>query len=67
MPNSQFRQLKNHMNENKAVPNSRNGQEVPIGLGYRFLDFYKNYKHETWILDDYDHYEQKRKYQQQMD
>jgi len=45
------------MNEGRAIPNSRNGQEVPMELGIAAFDIFKNYKKDTWILDDFDHYE----------
>lgn len=48
-------------NENKSVTHSRDTQEVPYNQGVQVLRIIHSYKHETSIFDDFQHYENLQK------
>jgi len=55
IPNKQFRHILIEANENKPVTNSRDTQEVPLEHGKQMVDIFKNYRHSTSIIDDFDY------------
>ncbi|XP_027851377.2 YTH domain-containing family protein 1 isoform X2 [Aphis gossypii] len=61
VPNNQFRHIRLENNENKPVTHSRDTQEVPYNQGVQVLRIIHSYKHETSIFDDFQHYENLQK------
>lgn len=61
VPNSQLRHIRLENNENKSVTNSRDTQEVPYNQGVQVLRIIHSYKHGTSIFDDFQHYEDLQK------
>lgn len=61
IPNKEFRHLKNELNEDKPVTNSRDTQEIPNDVGLTMLDFFEKYENQTSILDFADYFEDTRK------
>jgi len=59
VPNRELKHLKNELNEDKPVPNSRDTQEVPFDVGCQVLKIFEGYKNQTSILDDFEFYEMK--------
>eukprot|EP00331_Platyophrya_macrostoma_P005320 CAMPEP_0176432802 /NCGR_PEP_ID=MMETSP0127-20121128/15605_1 /TAXON_ID=938130 /ORGANISM="Platyophrya macrostoma, Strain WH" /LENGTH=350 /DNA_ID=CAMNT_0017815031 /DNA_START=63 /DNA_END=1115 /DNA_ORIENTATION=- len=57
IPNKEFRHLKNDLNEEKPVTNSRDTQEVPNDIGMTMLDIFEKYENQTSILDYADYFE----------
>jgi predicted DNA binding protein len=43
-------------NENKAITNSRDTQEVLLEQGHEFLKIFHSYKLKTSLLDDFEQY-----------
>lgn len=61
VPNNQLRHIRLENNENKSVTHSRDTQEVPYNQGVQVLRIIHSYKHETSIFDDFQHYENLQK------
>lgn len=61
MPNNQLRHIRLENNENKSVTHSRDTQEVPYNQGVQVLRIIHSYKHESSIFDDFQHYENLQK------
>ncbi|XP_025203939.1 YTH domain-containing family protein 1 isoform X3 [Melanaphis sacchari] len=61
VPNNQFKHIRLENNENKPVTHSRDTQEVPYNQGVQVLRIIHSYKHETSIFDDFQHYENLQK------
>jgi len=55
IPNKQFRHILIEANENKPVTNSRDTQEVPLEHGRQMIEIFKNFRHSTSIIDDFDY------------
>jgi len=56
IPNKQFRHILIEANENKPVTNSRDTQEVPLEHGRQMIEIFRNFRHSTSIIDDFDYY-----------
>lgn len=61
VPNNQLRHIRLENNENKPVTHSRDTQEVPYNQGVQVLRIIHSYRHETSIFDDFQHYENLQK------
>ena len=53
IPNIQFKALKNKLNGNKKVSDSRDMQEVSFAEGVRMLEKFRDFQEQTSIFDDY--------------
>ncbi|XP_076270987.1 YTH domain-containing family protein isoform X2 [Rhynchophorus ferrugineus] len=60
VPNVQLRHIRLENNDNKAVTNSRDAQEVPYPRGLQVLRIMHTYRHSTSIFDDFIHYEKRQ-------
>ena len=60
VPHAKLRHIRLENNENKAVTNSRDVQEVPNAQGIEVLQILHSFKHTTSIFDDFYHYEKKQ-------
>lgn len=60
VPNTQLRHIRLENNENKAVTNSRDTQEVPNPKAIEVLRILSTFKHTTSIFDDFKHYEKRQ-------
>ncbi|XP_055696117.1 YTH domain-containing family protein 3 isoform X2 [Lutzomyia longipalpis] len=60
VPNMQLRHIRLENNENKAVTNSRDTQEVPHPKGIQVYKIIHAFKHTTSIFDDFIHYEKRQ-------
>jgi len=56
IPNKQFRHILIEANENKPVTNSSDTQEVPLEHGRQMIEIFRNFRHSTSIIDDFDYY-----------
>jgi hypothetical protein len=61
VPNSQLRHIRLENNEGKPVTNSRDTQEVPPEKGCQVLRIIHQYRHTTSIFDDFSHYEESQR------
>jgi len=57
IPNREFRHIIIPSNENKPVTNMRDAQEVPYEQGMTVFRVFKNYKADTSVLDEFEHYD----------
>ena len=60
VPNNTLRHIRLENNENKPVTNSRDTQEVHPEKAKQVLKIIHNYKAQTSIFDDFDHYEKRQ-------
>jgi len=60
VPNNTLRHIRLENNENKPVTNSRDTQEVHPDKAKQVLKIIHNYKAQTSIFDDFDHYEKRQ-------
>lgn len=60
VPNNTLRHIRLENNENKPVTNSRDTQEVAPEKAKQVLKIIHNYKAQTSIFDDFDHYEKRQ-------
>lgn len=60
VPNNTLRHIRLENNENKPVTNSRDTQEVHPDKAEQVLRIIHNYKAQTSIFDDFDHYEKRQ-------
>uniref|UniRef100_A0A1L8DBZ4 Putative yth domain protein n=1 Tax=Nyssomyia neivai TaxID=330878 RepID=A0A1L8DBZ4_9DIPT len=60
VPNTQLRHIRLENNENKAVTNSRDTQEVPHPKGIQVYKIIHAFKHTTSIFDDFVHYDKRQ-------
>ena len=51
-------------NEYEPFSSARNGQNVPQEIGLAALKVFKEFKHETWLLNDLEHYQEMDERQQ---
>ncbi|XP_019101356.1 PREDICTED: uncharacterized protein LOC104705249, partial [Camelina sativa] len=65
VPNSYFRHIILHNNENKPVTNSRDTQEVMLKQGLEALKLFKNHAERTSLLDDFMYYENRQRLMQE--
>ncbi|CAG7815784.1 unnamed protein product [Allacma fusca] len=65
VPNNALRHIKLENNENKPVTNSRDTQEVPFEKGKQVLKILHTFQHTTSIFDDFIHYEERQKEEDQ--
>lgn len=56
VPNTKLRHITLPNNENKAVTNSRDTQEIPFDQAVEVLNVFRNYNHKYTILDDVDYF-----------
>ncbi|CAH2053474.1 unnamed protein product [Thlaspi arvense] len=65
VPNSFFRHIILHNNENKPVTNSRDTQEILLKQGLEVLKLFKNHREKTSLLDDFMYYENRQRLMQE--
>lgn len=61
VPNSYFRHIILHNNENKPVTNSRDTQEIMLKQGLEVLKIFKGHAERTSLLDDFAYYENRQR------
>ncbi|CDY43306.1 BnaC06g01620D [Brassica napus] len=61
VPNSYFRHIILHNNENKPVTNSRDTQEIMMKQGLEVLKIFKGHAERTSLLDDFAYYENRQR------
>ncbi|CAH8381090.1 unnamed protein product [Eruca vesicaria subsp. sativa] len=61
VPNSYFRHIILHNNENKPVTNSRDTQEIMLKQGLEVLKIFKSHAERTSLLDDFAYYENRQR------
>ncbi|BAB02737.1 unnamed protein product [Arabidopsis thaliana] len=65
VPNSYFRHIILHNNENKPVTNSRDTQEIILKQGLEVLKLFKHHAEKTSLLDDFMYYEDRQRLMQE--